>query len=63
MILDKALEYVDPYVRPAFDRLFQRRLANAVQRLIVARRTDDDALLGEETLLPDEAARRPDAGG
>jgi hypothetical protein len=46
---------IDPYVRPTFDRLFRRRLANVVQRLIVARRTHDDAVLGEETLLPDEA--------
>jgi hypothetical protein len=46
---------VDPYFRPTFDRLFRRRLANVVQRLIVARRTHGDAVLGEETLLPDEA--------
>ena len=46
---------VDPYVRPTFDRLFRRRLASAVQWLIVARRTHDSARLGEETLRPDEA--------
>lgn len=46
---------VDPYVRPTFDRLFRRRLASAVQWLIVARRTHDGARLGEETLRPDEA--------
>lgn len=45
---------VDPYIRPTFDRLFRRRLANGVQRLIVARRTHDGARLGEETLRPDE---------
>jgi hypothetical protein len=45
---------VDPYFRPAFNRLAQRRLANVVQRMIVARRADDRATLGVETLIDDE---------
>jgi hypothetical protein len=45
---------VDPHVRPAFNRLLQRRLANAVQRLIVARRGHDRAGLGVETAIENE---------
>lgn len=45
---------IDPYVRPPFDRLLRRRLAGAVQRRIVARRTRPGARLGEETILPGE---------
>jgi hypothetical protein len=46
---------IDPYFRPAFDRLFRPRLAALVQRLIAARRTGHGARLGEEAPLPGEA--------
>jgi hypothetical protein len=47
---------VDPYFRPAFDRLCQRRLAAVVQALIVRRRAGAAGLgIAEETVLDNEA--------
>jgi hypothetical protein len=39
---------IDPYLRPAFDRLFRRPIAAATQSLIRARRTPDPIDLAEE---------------
>jgi hypothetical protein len=49
---------VDPYFRPTFDRLFQRRLVDAVQALKVRRHTRAGwaaSGIGQETLLDNEA--------
>jgi hypothetical protein len=46
---------VDPYFRPAFDRVFQRPIATMVQAAINRRRRHDPPLaLAEERRLPDE---------
>ena len=44
----------DPYVRPAFDRLFQRPLAAATQTLIRARRPPEPIGLAEERIFDGE---------
>ncbi len=45
---------IDPYFRPAFDRLFQKPLSALVQKAINARRRDLPLAPGEERLLPNE---------
>jgi hypothetical protein len=46
---------VDPYFRPALDRVFREPLAAGVQALINSRRPDMDLGLAEERTLPEEA--------
>jgi len=46
---------IDPYFRPAFDRVLQAPLADAVQTLINLRRPNDHLALAEERELPGEA--------
>jgi hypothetical protein len=45
---------IDPYIRPAFDRVFQAPLATAVQTLINARRPNDHLAIAQERELPNE---------
>jgi hypothetical protein len=45
---------IDPYVRPAFDRLFRKPLASVAQAGIIAHRRDPVLGLAEERALPDE---------
>lgn len=45
---------IEPYFRPAFDRLLQKPLTSLVQRAINARRRDPPLGLAEERRLPNE---------
>jgi hypothetical protein len=45
---------LDPYFRNGFDRVFQRRLASAVQGMVNLRRRDQHLGLAEERALPGE---------
>ncbi len=46
---------VDPFFRPAFDKLLREPLTTLVQALILLKRRGAGEVLGQETLLPDEA--------
>lgn len=47
---------IDPFFRPAFDRLLRDRLTRLVTALINARRKNEGLEIAEERLLPDEDA-------
>jgi hypothetical protein len=51
-----AYSRVDPFLRPAFERLLRDAVARAVTALINARRRNEGLGLAEERAIPDEAA-------
>ena len=54
--LFQAQRRIDPFVRPAFDRLLRERLTRFFNGLINKRRKDERYALAEERILPDEEA-------
>lgn len=46
---------IDPFFRPAFDKLLREPLTALVQSLTLLQRREVDEVLGQETLLPGEA--------
>ena len=51
---------IDPFFRPAFDKLFREFLTNIATALINLRRKSNDLKLAEERLQPDEEAHLSD---